>query len=273
MPEGDTIFRAARRMNLALVGQKVTGFRSVFPQLLRVDEDAPLTGRTVEEVSAVGKHLLIRFSGELVLRTHMRMNGSWHLYRPGERWRRSEYSMRIVIETEAFVAVGFNVPVAEFIDAETVKRRGEVARLGPDVLSPTFDREEAVRRIAARPELEIAEALLNQRLIAGIGNVFKSEILFVCGVSPFRRVLALNAGTVENLVETAVRLLRLNVSPDDQQTDDVTGRFTTGRLDPEEKLWVYGRRGRPCLRCGTAIERRAQGPDARLTYWCPHCQE
>src|SRR5262245_63219467 len=135
MPEGDTIFRAARTLHRALAGKPVTAFESVLPALNRIDEDAPVTGRTVEQVTAVGKHLLIHFSGNLVLRTHMRMNGSWHIYRTGERWQRPRRDMRVRLSTADFEAVGFTIPVAEFITEAGLSKHADLRRLGPDVLS------------------------------------------------------------------------------------------------------------------------------------------
>jgi endonuclease VIII len=266
MPEGDTIHRAARRLKLAIGGRVVTSFQSVFPQLLRVDEDAPVGGRTVEDVRSVGKNLLMDFSGALTLRTHMRMNGSWHIYRPGESWRRRRVDMRIVIETSDYLAVGFGIPVAEFLTPGEAKRHPDLRRVGPDVLGDLFDREEAWRRIRARPHMEIADALLNQRVIAGIGNVFKSEVLFEGGIDPFRRVATLSDDEIERLMRIAEKQMRLNIALAS------ASRMTTGRLKPGERLWVYGRGGEPCFRCGTAILRRRQGRDARSTYWCPLCQ-
>ncbi len=171
MPEGDTIFRAARTLHRALAGKPVVHFESVFPALTRVQVDTPLTARTVESVSASGKHLLMRFSGELVLRTHMRMNGSWHIYRPGERWQRPRRDMRIVVATADFVAVGFNIPVAEIFAARDLARHDELRRLGPDLLAADFDEAEALRRIKARPADAIADVLLNQRVMAGRPSV------------------------------------------------------------------------------------------------------
>src|SRR5687767_15858416 len=143
MPEGDTIFRAARTLDRALGGKPVVRFESMLPALTRIHEDHPVTGRTIEQVASQGKHVLMRFSGGLVLRTHMRMNGSWHIYRPGERWQRARRDMRIVVATEDFVAVAFNVGVAEFLASENISRRSEVSRLGPDLLAETFDLEDA----------------------------------------------------------------------------------------------------------------------------------
>jgi endonuclease VIII len=274
VPEGDSIFRAARTLHRALAGKVVTRFESVLPALTRIDEDAPLAGRTVEEVSAAGKHLLMRFSGDLVLRTHMRMNGSWHIYRPGERWQRSATDMRIVVATGDFVAVAFNVPVAEFLTARTLARQPDLRRLGPDLLGAGFDREEAARRLRARAGEAIAEAVLNQSVIAGAGNVYKSEVLFLCRINPFTPVAALTDAQVAEVVETARSLLAANVgtSATGGIVTYVGMRRTTRRADPGERLWVYGRAGLPCRECGTLITRRAQGPDARLTYWCPRCQ-
>src|SRR5216683_1703334 len=149
MPEGDTVFRAAKALHRALAGHIVTRFDSVYPAVTRVAEDHPIVGRTVETVSARGKHLLMAFSGDLVLHTHMRMNGSWHLYRPGERWRRPARDMRLLVATAQFIAVGFNVPIAEFLSTRDLRRHKELAALGPDLLDPLFDRDEALRRVRA----------------------------------------------------------------------------------------------------------------------------
>jgi endonuclease-8 len=264
MPEGDTIFRAARALHRALAGRTVTGFESVFPHLTRIDVDRPLRGRTIERVASRGKHLLMVFSGDLVLRTHMRMNGSWHIYRPGERWQRPRHDMRIVIRTDSFEAVAFSVPVAMFYTEAELEREPAVRELGPDPLAADFDAGEAVRRILERAGVEIADALLDQRAIAGLGNVLKSEVLFACRVNPFARVGDLAPGDVATLVERAGRLMRVSA---------VSGvRQTTGRDNPAARLWVYGRAGQPCRRCGTPVSRAKQGPDARSTYWCPRCQ-
>jgi len=274
VPEGDSIFRTARTLHRALAGRTVTRFDSVFPKLTRIDDHAPLQGRVVERVTSRGKHLLIWFSGGLVLRTHMRMSGSWHVYRPGERWQRRGHEMRIVIETADILAVAFSVPVAEFIAADQVDRSQHLRRLGPDPLSDGFDAAEAIARVEARKDMEIADALLDQSALAGIGNVYKSEVLFAGHVNPFTRVRDLATGDIERLVTIATKFLRANVAeaaPGAIVT--YTGlRRTTGRSDPGARLWVYGRGGKPCRRCGTPISRRKQGPDARSTYWCSRCQ-
>jgi endonuclease-8 len=274
MPEGDTIFRAARTLHRALAGKPVTSFESALPALNRIHDDAPVTGRTIERVTAVGKHVLMHFSGNLVLRTHMRMNGSWHIYRPGERWQRSRRDMRIRIATEAFEAVGFNIPVAEFTSEPRLTSHPELRMLGPDVLSEGFSAAEALRRIRNRGTTAIADVLLNQRVLAGLGNVYKSEVLFICRVNPFILVRDLSDTHLAAIVETARRMLTANVSEGLALMTTYTGfRRTTGRGDPKQRLWVYGRARLPCRRCETAIRVRKQGPDARLTYWCPTCQE
>src|SRR4051812_6944549 len=273
MPEGDTIFRAARTLHRALAGHEVVRFESVLPALTRVDEDAPITGRTIERVAAAGKHLLMHFSGDLVLRTHMRMNGSWHIYRPGERWQRARRDMRIRISTDAFEAVGFNIPVAEFTSSRELSRHNELRRLGPDLLSDDFRASDAVQRIRERGTVPIADALLNQRVVAGLGNVYKSEVLFMCRVNPFALVRDIGDEQLAAIVDTAQRVLRANVSEALAPMTTYSGfRQTTRRASPQERLWVYGRARLPCRRCGTPVSVRKQGLDARLTYWCPECQ-
>ncbi len=274
MPEGDTIYRAARTLDRALAGSVVTGFETQLPGLARVDADRPIVGRTVEFARATGKWLQIGFSGDLVLLTHMLMSGSWHIYRPGEAWRKGRFHMRVVIETPAIVAVAFNVPIAEFHDARSLARRPGFQKLGPDVLAEGFDEATAVDGIAKRPELEIGTALLTQTVIAGLGNVFKSEVCFLAGVNPFRRIGNLSQLHLESLVSIARKLMGSNVGPTSgNQIVTYTGmRRTTGRSDPSERLWVYHRNGEPCRKCGTPILSRKQGVEARTTFWCPVCQ-
>jgi endonuclease-8 len=272
MPEGDSIFRAARTLNRALAGRVITRFESVFPQLTRIDADRPFRGRTVERVTSRGKHLLMWFSGDLVLRTHMRMHGTWHIYRPGERWRRPRHEMRIYVSTDAFEAVAFTVPVAEVSTQAELER--ELAEVGPDPLDPVFDAAAAVERLRARRDVEIAEALLDQRAIAGVGNVYKSEVLFAARVNPFALVASLDAPTLERIVTATLKFMGANVT--DGSTAAIvtyTGfRRTTGRADPSQRLWVYGRAGKPCRRCRTPISFAKQGLHARSTYWCARCQ-
>jgi endonuclease-8 len=274
MPEGDTIFRAARTLHRALSGQLVTGFESVLPKLERVEVDSGVTGRTIDKVEARGKWQLIYFSGDLILLTHMLMSGSWHIYRPGEKWKRSRADMRLIIHTAKIDAVGFKVPIAEFHTSDSLRRRRVFNQLGPSVLATEYDPAEVSRRLRAQPELSVGEALLSQSLLAGIGNVFKSEICFACGVHPFRLNASLSISELACLVSTARTFLLANVR--DTSGDKIVTysglRRTTGRTDNEENLWVYGRQGEPCRRCGTAIESRKQGLDARTSFWCSNCQ-
>jgi endonuclease-8 len=274
MPEGDTIFRAAATLQRALGGKRVERFESVFPALNRVDDDHPFAGTTIDSVRAQGKHLLMQFSNGYVLRTHMRMNGSWHIYRRGEKWQRPRRSVRVLIATGEFEAVGFDIPVAEFIKDRAVAKHVELSKLGPDVLADDFTRDEAVRRLRERAGSEIADALLNQRVMAGLGNVYKSEVLFLCRVNPFARVEALSGEQIECLVDTGRKLLVINVSGAVAPMTTYTSlRRTTTHSEPGARLWVYGRARLPCRRCGTAIDVRKQGAGARLTYWCPTCQK
>jgi endonuclease-8 len=273
MPEGDSIYRAAATLHRALSGKQVERFESMFPALTRVHEDRPLTAGIVDKVESRGKHLLMHFSVGVVLRTHMRMNGTWHIYRPGERWQRPSRDMRVLVATRDFVAVGFNIPVAEFIRSERVRKHEVLARLGPDVLDAGFDPAEALRRLRARGSSQIGDAILNQRVLAGLGNVYKSEVLFSCRINPFVRVSALDDEALGRVIESGRKLLRVNITTNLAPMTTYAGyRRTTGRADPRERLWVYGRARLPCRTCGTTIEVRKQGVGARLTYWCPHCQ-
>ncbi len=274
MPEGDTIFRAARTLRRALAGQVVTGFESNLPNLSRVDYDSPVVGRTIDDVNSHGKWMLMHFSGDLVLLTHMLMSGSWHIYRPSEKWQRKPADMRVLIKTEKIWAVAFNVPIAEFHNADTLRRRPGFRDLGQDVLSDDFDPRQSVEALRARGDLEIGDALLSQSILAGLGNVFKSEVCFACKINPFHRVANLGVEQLDCLVETARKFLDANVT--DTSGDQIVTysgmRRTTGRSNREERLWVYGRRNQPCRLCGTPIQSRKQGPDARTTFWCPTCQ-
>ena len=273
MPEGDTIYRAARTLNTALTGKQVIRFETALAQVAQVDRDEPITGRTVDGVAAAGKHLLITFSGGLILRTHMRMNGSWHIYRPGERWQRSARGMRIRIDTTGWVAVAFNVYDAEFVRQHAMSRHEPVSSLGPDLLG-NFNAQQALTLIRGRGARPIHQVLLDQRVMAGIGNVYKSEILFLSNLHPDTPADAVDDAAWLALMSLAGRLLRANVAASSGQgIETYRGlRRTTGQLNPEDRLWVYSRGGRPCRRCGTRIASRKDGDDARVTYWCPSCQ-
>jgi endonuclease VIII len=267
MPEGDTIFRTARTLQRALAGQLVTRFETVLPKLARIDADTPIASRTVDSVESRGKWLLIRFSGDLILLTHMLMSGSWHIYRPGETWQRHRTHMRIVIETASMLAVAFNVPVAEFHTAATLARREGLNRLGPAPLAPDFDPALAIANLAARPDLELGPALLDQTLLAGLGNVFKSEVAFACGISPFRKIATLTPLQLADLVAASRQFLEANVAESSGHR-----RTTTRNTQKEKNLWVYGRAGEPCRRCATPIRSQKHTAGARISFWCPVCQ-
>jgi endonuclease-8 len=275
MPEGDTIFRTARSMGRALIGKTITGFRSNYPLLTRFHDDTPITGQSVDRVESRGKWLLVHFSGGATLVTHMLMNGAWHLYRIGERWRKPTRDMRIVLENRDYQAVAFTVPVARFYTAQALAREKRIPPPGSDVLSEDFDPVAAAARVHACAAEEIGDVLLHQNVLAGVGNVFKSEVCFVQGVNPFCRVSVLTDAQISALIHTAQRLVAANVLEDSGNmivTYRGQQRRTTHHSDPQDSLWVYGRSDAPCRRCGAAIRRRMQGPDVRVTFWCPICQ-
>ena len=256
MPEGDTVHLAAARLDAALKNQTITATDFRVPRYATAD----LTGTTVLNVVARGKHLLFRFDDGRSLHTHFKMEGTWHLYRRGERWRGGPgHEIRAILETERWVAVGWRLAVVDLI--ATASEAELLSHLGPDVLGPDWDAGEALARIEKDPERSIGAVLLDQRVIAGPGNVYKCEICFLRGLHPETPV-----GAVEDLpglVDLTKRLMEANRSTGDQNT---TGDARRGR-----KQWVYGRGGGPCRRCGTLIERKAE-PGDRVTYWCPSCQ-
>jgi endonuclease-8 len=253
VPEGDTIHRAAARLRPALAGRPLVRFAAG-----RWGGPVPVPGETVDAVRAVGKHLLVDFSGGLTLRTHLRMSGRWDLYRTGERWRRAPSSARAIVEVPGWLAVCFSAPDV------AVTRRACVAvdHLGPDLCNPAPDLHDVVARAVAlaAPGESVAELLLDQRVAAGIGNVYKSETLYLEGLDPRVAVADLTAERVRALYARAHRLLRANLRPGPRRT--VPGG-----------LAVYGRAGRPSRTCRTTVVRIVQGASApRSTFWCPVCQ-
>ena len=259
MPEGDTIWRAAKRMHNALAGDVLTTSDFRVPRLATSD----LTGRVVHEVVARGKHLLARVDGGLTLHTHFEMDGIWRIFVAGQRWSGGPtHEIRVVLGTGRHTAVGYRIPVIELI--ETASEATVVGHLGPDLLDEHFDPEEALRRLGAHPDVAIADALLDQRNLAGIGNVYKSEALFLSGVTPWTRV-----SEVANLPKLVDLARRLMVANRDRET-----RVTTGNRRPGEQTWVYGRAAKPCRRCGAPIRREMQGDQGRerVTFWCETCQ-
>lgn len=269
MPEGDTLHRTAAALQPVLVGQRVIGARARRPG----PAVETLVGRTVLEVEAVGKNLLLRFDDGRSLRTHLGMRGAWHRYPPGSPWRRGPARASLVLEVPGVVVVCFDAARIELFDGRAEAIHPGLAGLGPDLLGGSFDLGAAVERFRSPTveERSIAEVLLDQRVVAGIGNVYKSEVLFVEGVDPFIRVGDLATATLERLLTTARRLLLANA-----RRDGPIRRRTT--VSPGSvgvvggALWVYRRVGRPCRRCGTTILSRSHGDPPRRTYWCPRCQ-
>jgi endonuclease-8 len=269
VPEGDTLFRTAAGLRPYLVGRTVTAARTGGPGA--VPQVERIVGHEITAVDALGKNLLIRFDNGLELRTHLRMNGSWHRYRPGERWRRPPARARLVLEVPGAVAVCFDAPVVELLEQRAETLHAPLGDLGPDLLDPGFDLGEALRRLRAptRAGTSIAEALVDQRALAGIGNVYKSEILWLERVSPFTVVADVEDEALGRLIETARRLLVFNVTA----THGPERVTTAGDRSAPGPLYVYGRTGRPCRRCRTPIARAQQGRELpRSTFWCPTCQ-
>lgn len=266
MPEGDTIFKAAKTLAGALEGKVVTRFWARAPQMGSIGTKR-LIGQTVSLVEPRGKHLLIWFSPlDLALHTHMRMTGSWHLYRTGERWRKGRHLARAVIDVDGWTAVCFSAPVCELLSRAAVTAHPSLTGLGPDALDDHTDLTEARRRLDERGDVSIAEALLDQRVLAGVGNVYKCEVLFLHGVDPWTSVADLEPRLRDEILATAERLLKRNVLPGATMRTTTTADAGTGRF------YVYGRTRRPCARCATPISRARQGEQGRLTYWCRRCQ-
>ncbi len=258
MPEGDTVWRTALHLDRALSGEVLveTDFR--VPAHATLD----LSGRTVEATVARGKHLLTRIGADHSLHTHLKMEGAWHLYKPGTAWRRPAHEARVVLRTEEWTAVGFALGVVEVVprDAEDTV----VGHLGPDLLGPDWDEDEALRRLRADPSRPVADAILDQRNLAGIGNLYKNELCFLAGAHP--RLPVSEVADLPRLVRRARTALEANKNRVEQT---LTGDTRRGR-----QTWVYRRDKQPCRRCGTRIRVDSQGPEGqeRATYWCPACQ-
>jgi endonuclease-8 len=269
VPEGDTLFRTAAGLRPHLLGRRVTAATSHGPG--SVPQVARIVGAEVTAVEALGKNLLIRLDNGLEIRTHLRMNGSWHRYRPGERWRRPAARARLVIEVPGAVAVCFDAPVVELLEQRAEGLHPSLGALGPDLLAPSFEAEEALRRLddPSRAATTIGEALLDQRVMAGIGNAYRSEILWIERVSPFTPVADVDPDARGRLVATARRLLLANAlrGPGPARTTTAGDRRAPG------PLYAYRRTGRPCRRCATPIASARLGRELpRSVYWCPTCQ-
>jgi endonuclease VIII len=264
MPEGDTIHRAARRIGAALVGREILEIETPH-QRHRLDRwPERLGGRAVRGVDARGKHLFMRFEGDLTLHAHLRMTGQWDVYRRGQRWRRSPGRAWLVIRTEEHEVVQFDGPVLELMTDSRTRFDQRIAALGPDLLAGDFDERAFLRRLREDdPTRGIGEALLDQRNLAGFGNVWKSEACFLAGVDPWRPTRDVSDEKALSVVRAARPLMR--------ESAERGGRITTAPGDARG-AWVHERTGLPCRRCGEPIRARGQGDDNRTTYWCPRCQ-
>jgi len=261
MPEGDTVYLTGRRLHAALAGHRLVRGELRHPRLVEHD----LGGRTVSEVRTVGKHLLTRFDDGITLHSHLRMDGSWHLYRTGMAWQRPAHEVRALLATEQRIAVGFALHDLDLVP--TAEEDRLVGHLGPDLLDPAWDgahAARALRRLTARGDHELGLVLLEQRVLAGVGNLYKAEICFLLGLSPW--TLVRDVPEPAAAITLARTLLLRNADRPEQST---TGELARGR-----QHWVYERTGRRCLRCGAHIRtaRQGQGIYARPAYWCPHCQ-
>ena len=257
MPEGDTIHHAARRVRAALVGHAIESIETPHPRH-RLDRwPERLDGRAVRSVDAHGKHLFLRFEGDLTLHSHLRMGGKWGVYRSGERWRRSARRAWLVIRTPDHDVVQFDGPVLELMTESRTRFDRRLAALGPDIVAESFDEALFLRRMREDdPTRGIGDALLDQRTVAGIGNLWKSEACFLAGVDPWRPAAAVGDDEALAIVREARPLMRESAE----------------RGGPRKPAWVYERTGLPCRRCDTPIRARGQGDDNRTTYWCPRCQ-
>jgi endonuclease-8 len=257
MPEGDAVWLTARRLHQALAGRVLTRSDFRVPRYATTD----LTGRVVTEAVARGKHLLIRTGDGITVHTHLRMDGSWRV-RPARERTAGNHRIRLILANSEWQAVGYQLGVVEVL--RTAREDTVVGYLGPDLLGPDWDPAEAERRLRTDPARPVGEALLDQRNLAGIGNVYKAEVLFLRGIDPWRPVG--EVADVATLVGLAQRLLDAN--------KERFGMVTTGVARRGEETWVYGRAGRPCRRCGTPVRSADQGRtlEERITYWCPRCQ-
>jgi len=257
MPEGDTVWRTARRLDQALSGYPLTVSDFRVPQYATLD----LVGQIPHETVSRGKHILTRLD-DVSVHTHLKMEGAWHVYRPRSPWRSPGFQARVVLGNEHWVAVGFRLGIVEVVPHAALEER--LGHLGPDVLGPDWSAAEALRRLRRHPDVSVGEALLDQRNLAGIGNMYKAEACFLLGIHPETPVGRLDV--LPALVDRAQRLVSANKERAEQTT--------TGNTRRGERMWVYGRAGQPCRRCGSTIRSTHQGAPGleRVTFWCPACQ-
>jgi endonuclease VIII len=264
MPEGDTIHHAANRIREALVGSEILEIATPHPRHAADRWPERLRGHAVRRVDARGKHLFVRFEGGLTLHSHLRMTGKWGVYERGQRWRRSPRRAWLVIRTEDHEVVEFDGPVLELMTDSRTRFDRRIASLGPDLIADDFSEGDYLRRLREDdPTRGIGDAVLDQRIVAGIGNIWKCEACFLAGVDPWRKV-----GDVSD--DEALAIVR-EARPRMRESALKGGRITTapgGRW----AVWVHERAGLPCQRCGTPIRARGQGDDNRTTFWCPRCQ-
>ncbi len=257
MPEGDTLHHAARRVGAALVGREILSIET--PQARHRMDRWPerLGGRGVRQVDARGKHLFVRFEGDLTLHSHLRMTGRWSVYRPGQRWTRSRRRAWLVVRTAEHEVVQFDGPVLELMTDSRTRFDLRLAALGPDIVADDFEEAAVLRRLREDdPTRGIGDALLDQRILAGIGNLWKSEACFLSGLDPWRPTGEVTDAEVLETVRCVRPLMQASAREGNQTRE------------PQ----VYERAGRPCVRCGTRVRARGQGDDNRTTFWCPECQ-
>lgn len=263
MPEGHTIHRAARRIRSVLDGNVLERVEVRGTHLLQAKAEQRLRGATVTGVEARGKHLLLHVDRGWTVHSHLRMDGVWHLYRRGERWRRSRRRAWLMLGSGGWDAVNFDGPILQLHPTDELERVPSLAQLGPDVLAEPFDDARYLRRMRRAGDRELGDAVMDQRIVAGIGNIYKAETLFIAGVDPWRRVRDLGDDELLALREVATRIMQDGV---------LDARAITFRGPGPPGRWAYGRSGQACRRCGSRIASRPQGEDQRTTYWCPGCQ-
>ena len=261
MPEGDSLYRFAERLRPALVGKEILAARSHGPGA--VPRVSAIVGATCTAVRSQGKNMLISFDNGLALRGHLRMYGTWHVYGPGEPWRRAERDLRLVLEVHDAVVVNFNAPVIELVEERLLAMHAPISTLGPDLLDDGFDRNVAFRNfrqpgLAART---IGEAIMDQKLMAGVGNIWKHETLFRCRLHPWLTIGELSDDELVDLIGTAQQLLRASA-----------GKPNSLMARGRPSMFTYLRGGQPCRRCLTRLQSAPQGGDIRQTAWCPKCQ-
>jgi endonuclease-8 len=257
MPEGDTIHHAANRIRTALEGRVPQEILTPQPRHRMDGWPQALAGKAVHAVEAHGKHLFLRFEQDITLHSHLRMTGSWGVYREGERWRRAPRRAWIVVRCDGWEVVEFDGPVLELMSDHRTRTHPQLAALGPDVLAESFDEELFLERLRADDQTRpVGDALLDQQTVAGIGNLWKAESCFAVGVDPWRTLAEVRDEEALALLAFAREHMRASVDAGYKQRPRA----------------VYARAGRPCPRCGTPIRRRGQGENNRSTFWCPGCQ-